>query len=229
MKKTENRVITIDYLSSDTKAHTPYSTGLLPRLLEARKKSLVLTEPGDELTDALRDRRAGPKTEVALCLRPVGNCLRDIPRLHRHKPLLRLLSEGVLNMRDEGSERHGLGPSQVVYLVSARGLAFENGDNARDDVRYVREATTHLATVVDIDRLTREDTLGEFEEREVGPAPNTVDREESQADELDAIEAMVGMGKELVGALGGTVDGHRLVNAVVFMHRRLRVLAIDRA
>ena len=82
----------------------------------------------------------------------------------------------------------------MLYEVIT-GLGGLRGDahDALDDVVDVGEVAGHLAAVEHVDRLAREDRLGELEQRHVGAAPRTVDGEEAKPGGRQAEEVAVGM------------------------------------
>ncbi len=100
-------------------------------------------------------------------------------------------------------------------------------DHALDDVVDIGEVAAVAAVVEDLDRAAREDGVGEFHRRHVGPAPGAVDREEAQARAGQAVEMGVGMRHQLVGALGGGVELERMVDALALLEGHGGVGAVD--
>ena len=88
----------------------------------------------------------------------------------------------------------------------------ERLDHALDDVVHICEVALHLAVVVDLDGLARQDGPHKLEGRHVWPAPGAVDREEAQAGHGNAKEVAVGVAHEFVGLLGGRVERDGVVH-----------------
>jgi hypothetical protein len=77
-----------------------------------------------------------------------------------------------------------------------------------------------------VDGTAFEDGLGEQEQGHVGTTPRAIHGEEAQAGGGQAVQVAVGVGHQLVGLLGGGVDAHRVVHAVVLGERHLGVAAV---
>ena len=86
-----------------------------------------------------------------------------------------------------------------------------------------------VAVVEDIDRLALEDIAREQEQRHVRASPGSVHGEESQARGRQLEERRVGVRHELVGALAGGVQRHRMIGGVVLRERHVGVGAVYRA
>lgn len=121
------------------------------------------------------------------------------------------------------------GEGQPVRTHLHLGHGVHYAPNALDDVVDVGEVAAAVAHVEDLDGVPAAQLLGESEVGHIGPAHRTVNREESQAGRRDGVELGVGSGHELVGLLGGCVERHRRVNAVLFGERHLLVAAVYRA
>lgn len=115
----------------------------------------------------------------------------------------------------------------LAHLHLGRGVHYT--PNALDDVVDVGEVAAAVAHVEDLDGVAAAQLLGEAEVGHVGPAHGTVHGEEAQAGRRDGVELGVGGGHELVGLLGGGVERHRRVHAVLLGERHLLVAAVDRA
>src|SRR5690606_36141907 len=70
---------------------------------------------------------------------------------------------------------------------------------------------------------------GELDRRHVRSPPGPVDGEEAQAGAGNAEQVTVGVGHQLVGLLGGGVEGQRVVDVVVHRIGHLLVGAVHRA
>lgn len=121
----------------------------------------------------------------------------------------------------------GEGQPVLAHLHLGRGVHY--APHALDDVGDVGEVAAAVAHVEDLDGVAAAQLLGEAEVGHVGPAHGTVHGEEAQAGRRDGVELGVGGGHELVGLLGGGVERHRRVHAVLLGKRHLLVAAVDRA
>ena len=121
------------------------------------------------------------------------------------------------------------GEGQPVLAHLHLGGGVHDAPDALDDVVDVGEVAAAVAHVEDLDGVAAAQLLGESEVGHVGPAHGAVHREESQAGSRDGVELGVGGGHELVGLLGGGVERHRRVHAVLLGERHLLVAAVDRA
>lgn len=83
--------------------------------------------------------------------------------------------------------------------------------------------------VVDIDGLAFQHTLGELEQRHIRAPPRPIDREEAQAGGRQPIQMRVGVRHQLVGLLGGGIQGNRVIDAVGGRERDLVVQPIHGA
>ena len=86
-----------------------------------------------------------------------------------------------------GAAGRRVGLSGIEVLV-AGGQPIANPDDCGDDVVDVGEVALHLAVVEDIDRPAFEDRAGEQEGGHVGPAPGSVNGEETKAGGRQPIE-----------------------------------------
>ena len=115
----------------------------------------------------------------------------------------------------------------IAHLHLRRGV--HDAPDALDDVIDVGEVAAAVAHVEDLDGLAAAQLLGKAEVGHVGPAHGAVHREEAQTGGRDGVELGVGGGHQLVGLLGGGVERHRRVDAVLLGERHLLVAAVDRA
>ncbi len=149
--------------------------------------------------------------------------------LHQHA-LQRINEvEQVLGVRvaDVVDAVRGEGQSVLAHLHLGR--VIHDAPDALDDVVDVGEVAAAVAHVEDLDGLAAAQLLGEAEVGHVGPAHGAVHGEEAQAGGRDGVELRVGGGHQLVGLLGGGVERHRRVDAVLLGERHLLVAAVDRA
>lgn len=109
------------------------------------------------------------------------------------------------------------------------GRAVEDADDAFDDVVDVGEVPDHASVVVDVDRLAGEHGFGELEQRHVRSSPGAIDREKTQTRAGQAEEMRIAVRHQFVGALGGRIQGDRMVGELVLAEGHGRVQAIDRA
>lgn len=137
--------------------------------------------------------------------------------------------EQVLGVRvsDVVDAVRGEGQPVLAHLHLGRGVHY--APHALDDVVDEGEVAAAVAHVEDLDGLAAAQLLGEAEVGHVGPAHGAVHREEAQAGRGDGVELGVGGRHELVGLLGGGVERHRRVDAVLLGERHLLVAAVDRA
>lgn len=150
-----------------------------------------------------------------------------------------LLHQHALQRVDEVEQVLGVRVADVVDAVRGEGQpvlahlhlggGVHDAPDALDDIVDVGEVAAAVAHVEDLDGVASAQLLGEAEVGHVGPAHGTVNREESQAGRRDGVELGVGGRHELVGLLGGGVERHRRVDAVLLGERNLLVAAVDRA
>lgn len=137
--------------------------------------------------------------------------------------------EKVLGMRVADVVDAVRGERQPVLAHLHLGRGVHDAPDALDDVVDVGEVAAAVAHVEDLDGVAAAQLLGESEVGHVGPAHGTIHREEAQSGRRDGVELGVGGGHELVGLLGGGVERHRRVHAVLLGERHLLVAAVDRA
>ena len=97
------------------------------------------------------------------------------------------------------------------------------------DIVDIGEVAAHVPLVVDVDGVACQDRLGELEQRHVRTTPGAVDGEEAQAGRRQIVEMGVAVAHQLVGLLGGRIQGDRMVDAIAGGEWRLAIEAIDRA
>lgn len=150
-----------------------------------------------------------------------------------------LLHQHALQRVDEVEQVLGVGVADVVDAVRGErqpvlahlhlGGGVHYAPDALDDVVDVGEVAAAVAHVEDLDGVAAAKLLGEAEVGHVGPAHGAVHREEAQAGRRDGVELGVGGCHQLVGLLGGGVERHWRVDAVLLGERNLLVAAVDRA
>lgn len=150
-----------------------------------------------------------------------------------------LLHQHALQRVDEVEQVLGVRVADVVDAVRGEGqpvlahlhlgCGVHDAPHALDDVIDVGEVAAAVAHVEDLDGVAAAQLLGESEVGHVGPAHGAVHREEAKTGRRDGVELGVGGGHELVGLLGGGVQRHRRVDAVLLGERNLLVAAVDRA
>ena len=123
---------------------------------------------------------------------------------------------------------HGIGwDGEAVVAFLALGGALHHAHDTFYDVIDIGEVATAVAVVVDLDGVALEELVGEAEIGHVGTAGRTINGEEAKAGRGDVVEFTVAVGHELVGLLGGGVEGHGVVYAVVGGEGDFLVAAID--
>lgn len=150
-----------------------------------------------------------------------------------------LLHQHALQRVDEVEQVLGVRVADVVDAVSGErqtvlahlhlGRGVHYAPHALYDVVDVGEVAAAVTHVEDLDGVAAAQLLGEAEVGHVGPAHGAVHGEEAQSGRRDGVELGVGGGHELVGLLGGGVERHRRVHAVLLGERHLLVAAVDRA
>lgn len=150
-----------------------------------------------------------------------------------------LLHQHALQRIDEVEQVLGVRVADVVDAVSGErqtvlahlhlGRGVHYAPHALDNVGDVGEVAAAVAHIEDLDGVAATQLLGEAEVGHVGPAHGTIHREEAQSGRRDGVELGVGGGHELVGLLGGGVERHWRVHAVLLGERYLLVAAVDRA
>lgn len=198
---------------------------------------------------AILKRRRGLIAQVALERRGVGVGDGHVAGLHRHELLVglevvvggehALLHQHALQRVDEVEQVLGVRVADVVDAVRGErqpvlahlhlGGGVHDAPDALDDVVDEGEVAAAVAHVEDLDGVAAAQLLGEPEIGHIGPAHGAVHREEAQAGGGDGVELGVGGGHELIGLLGGGVERHRRVHAVLLGERHLLVAAVDRA
>lgn len=198
---------------------------------------------------AVLKRRRGLVAHVALERRGVGVGDGHVAGLHGHELLVglevvigrehALLHQHALQRVDEVEQVLGVRVADVVDAVRGErqavlahlhlGRGVHDAPHALDDVVDVGEVAAAVAHVEDLDGVASAQLLGEAEVGHVGPAHGAVHGEEAQAGGRDGVELGVGGGHQLVGLLGGGVERHRRVDAVLLGERHLLVAAVDRA
>ena len=149
--------------------------------------------------------------------------------LHQHALERVYEVQEVLGMRVADVVDAVRGERQPVLAHLHLGGGVHDAPDALDDVVDVGEVAAAVAHVEDLDGLAAAQLLCEAEVGHVGPAHGAVHGEEAQAGRRDGVELGVGGGHELVGLLGGGVERHRRVDAVLLGERNLLVAAVDRA
>ena len=86
-----------------------------------------------------------------------------------------------------------------------------------------------VAVVEHINRLARQNLLGEDKQRHIRPAPGTIHGKEPQAGGGQVVQVAVGMGHQLIGLLGGRVQAQGVVYVVMHGERHGFVSAVYRA
>ena len=126
--------------------------------------------------------------------------------------------------------------ADVVYRIGRNGKAvfavlpfrcsLHDPDHPFYDVVYVGEVPFAVAVVEDLDGLTFPEFIGEAEVGHVRPAGGAVDREEAESRGGDVVQFRIAVGQELVGFLGGCVEGYRMVHFIVGAEGDLRISAV---
>lgn len=210
---------------------------------------VVALIPLGEGPQAVLERRRGLVAQIALERRGVRIGDGHVAGLHGHELLVglevvagreyALLHQHALQRVDEVEKVLGVRVADVVDAVRGErqpvlshlhlGGGVHDAPDALDDVIDVGEVAAAVAHVEDFDGVPAAQLLSEAEVGHVGPAHGAVNSEEAQPGRGDGVELGVGGGHELVGLLGGRVERHRRVDAVLLGERHLLVATVDRA
>lgn len=154
---------------------------------------------------------------------------RQHPLLHQHALQRVDEVEQILGVRVADVVDAVRGEGQPVLAHLHLGGGVHDAPDALDDIVDIGEVAAAVAHVEDLDGVAAAQLLGESEVGHVGPAHRSVHSEEAQPGRRDGVELRVGGRHELVGLLGGGVERHRRVHAVLLGERHLLVAAVDRA
>ena len=116
----------------------------------------------------------------------------------------------------------------VLRAVDPDWGCIDKATNSLDQIIDIGEVAHHLAIIVDVDRLTIQHCLGEFEQGHVGPAPRTINREKAKHRHRQAVEMRIAVRHRLGRFLGRGVEGHLMVRLHPFAIRHFRIGAIGR-
>ena len=141
--------------------------------------------------------------------------------VHKVQQVLGLAATYVIH----GIGRHG----QAVVARLALGGALHHADDAFHDVIDIGEVAAAVAVVIDLYGLATEQAVGKAKVGHVGPSGGAIDGEEAQAGGGYVVELAVAVGHELVALLGGGIEAHGIVHAVVGAEGHLAVAAIHGA
>ena len=130
---------------------------------------------------------------------------------------------------DEAFEKLGKELSVIAGQRNKDSVHDWKANHTEDDVVDVGEVAAAVAHVEDLDGVAAAQLLGEPEIGHIGPAHGAVHGEEAQAGGRDGVELGVSRGHELVGLLGGGVEGYRRVDAVLLGERNFLVAAVNGA
>ena len=209
--------------------------------------AVILFVPSCEIVQAFADGDGRGEAVVALEGFGVGVGDGDVARLHADE--LAVGREVIVRGEDAGADQFllqgGDEVHQVLRLAAADvvdrvgregksvlsrflfGRALHDADDALEDVVDVGEVALAVAVVEDPDRAALGEGLGGGVVEHVRPAGGAVDGEEAQAGGRDAVQLAVAVGEELVGLLGGGVEGDGVVHLVVHGEGHLFVPAVD--
>ncbi|MNI56319.1 hypothetical protein D3C73_1113140 [compost metagenome] len=98
-----------------------------------------------------------------------------------------------------------------------------------NDIVDIGKVTAQLAIVVNIDWLTSQHGLGEFEQRHIGAPPRAIDGKETQASGRDTIQMRIGMRHQLIGLLRCRIERDWVIDGILGGKRHFTVHAINRA
>ena len=194
---------------------------------------IVVLIPFSKLAQPFFNRRRRLEVKVALQFADICIRLVDVTGLHWQELLLRRLADSLLQDLDEMHELLRLIVADVVDLIAVAQLIdlrriTEHMLNARHNIIDVRKVTVHVAVVVDLDRFSLADLVGEFEISHIRASERTVDREEAQARRRDAIEMTVRIHHELIRLLRRCVETDGMVDIVCRREGRLLLVAVNR-
>ena len=157
--------------------------------------------------------------EIEVCGQYTGTCEFLLQDLHKVEQVLGLSATNVI----DGIRRDG---QAILAILTLRG-ALHHTHNALHDVIDKGEIATAVTIVEDLDGLALQQFVGETEIGHVGTSGRTIDGEETQTCGGDVVELRIAVGKELVRLLGGCIERHGIIHAVVGRERNFLVAAID--
>lgn len=194
---------------------------------------IIALIPFGKLAQPLFNRRRRFEVKVALQFADIRIRLVDVTGLHRQELLLRRLADSLLQGLDEMHELLRLIVADVVDLIAVAqliglGRITEHMLNARYNIIDIREIAVHVSVIVNLDRFSLADLVGEFEISHIRASERTVDREEAQARRRDAIEMTVRIRHELIRLLRRCVETDGMVDIVCRREGRLLLVAVNR-
>ena len=114
------------------------------------------------------------------------------------------------------------------YFVQTFGNCVNQQADAFNEVGHIGEVTLHIAVVINVDRITVQDRLCEFEQCHIGASPRAVDGKETEHRNGQVVEVSIGMCHRLCRLFRGSVEGHLVVRFDGFLIRHHRVRTIGR-
>ena len=210
-----------------------------------RSNTIELAIPGHEVGHAFLHGSGGLVADGSLQFVDVGVGVRYVPGLQGQQLLDGLLAHCSFDGLDIGRELHrvvvadveqppgGVAGGGVRLVTVPVGVGLGNlvadADHTFGDVGDVSEIPRVVAVVEHLDGFAFEDVPGEQEQRHVRPTPGAVHGEEAQAGGGQAVQVAVGMGHQLVGSLGGSVELQRVHGGLVLAEGHVGVGAVHAA
>lgn len=194
---------------------------------------IVALIPFSKLAQSFFNRRRRLEVKVALQFADIRIRLVDVTGLHWQELLLRRFADSLLQDLDEMHELLRLIVADVVDLIAVAqriglGRITEHMLNARYNIIDIREIAVHVSVIVNLDRFSLADLVGEFEISHIRASERTIDREEAQARRRDAIEMTVRIRHELIRLLRRCVETDGMVDIVCCREGRLLLVAVNR-
>mmetsp|Transcript_70481 Transcript_70481/g.187348 ORF Transcript_70481/g.187348 Transcript_70481/m.187348 type:complete len:416 (+) Transcript_70481:75-1322(+) len=188
---------------------------------------LPLEVPLHGAADALVEVHLGRKAQLPGRHRLVGACERNVAHLVGHLVDVGLLANMLLNGRNQLVQ--GVRGAATQIHDQPRVLPVDCGYHAAHNVVNVRELSHSRPITVLVNRLVVVDGVDKLEGCHVRPPTWSIDSEEAEHRDVQLVEMVEGVAKELAAALGGSVRADGGVTPLVLAEWRGRVLSVDAA
>lgn len=206
---------------------------------------VIIPVPLHETVDTRLNGSGRRESRQSLELRGVGPGRIHVPGLAGKEFLDGLLAQALLQNLDIAHEENGVPVADVIDPVrggadrrigglgipigGGDGGLVEEADQALHDVVDIGEVPDELSLAKDRDGLLLHDQVGELEEGHVGPAPGSIDREESEPGYRKTVDVGIAVSHHLVGLLRGGVERDRMLRRMVLGEWLKGVCPVDRA
>ncbi len=186
---------------------------------------MVLPEPVNKKPNALLNIYAGFIPQSGLGLGNIGVGDGDIARLHGLSVENGLLSKGGFDEFDETVEPDGLGFAEVEDFEAE--FALGAGHDSVENVGDVGVVAGGGAVAKNRDGFSGGDEPGEFVDGEVGALARAVHREETEHDDIEAVNVVIDVAEGFAGKLAGGVGRNGVENGVALGKRDFGVDAVN--